>query len=135
MNCAALSIAAAASASVITAVADAIISELLIFVGLRQKGQQSFVGIRAVFEKTREFRADTRMRLGDLASALNDKSLRRVKRCIIGQTRRDFGELDRHDLARIGQIAPCLIKVVTGFRRHRSTPSRRSSCISPVRSR
>ena len=47
----------------------------------------------------------------------------------------DFGKTDVRDLSGVVEIAPRFATIAFGFRSHRSRPSRRSSCISPLRSR
>jgi len=71
----------------------------------------------------------------DFAGALDDEGFGRVKRRIVSRPCRDFRNVNGRDLAGVIQIVARFVEVVFGFRRHRSRPSRRNSCINPVRSR
>jgi len=75
------------------------------------------------------------MRLRNLAGSLKDQRLRGVKRGEVGSPASGFGELDTGDRMRLSEGLSRLVQILCGFWLHKSTPSRRISCISGVRSR
>jgi len=109
--------------------------DFLVFVGLRQEGQQRPFSARRVFQQAREFASHARMGLCDFTRALDDKRFRRMKRGIVRGSGRDLRKWKAGNLSGVAEILTRLVEIIFGFRRHRSRPSRRTSCISPVRSR
>jgi len=74
------------------------------------------------------------MGFGRFSRALEDESLRSVEGRKIGSASGIVAETKTEAGAGISQAAPGFFKVTFDFRRHRSIPSRLSSCMSGVRS-
>jgi hypothetical protein len=75
------------------------------------------------------------VRFGHFGAALEDQSLRSVERRKVGSPTSGFREFETCDRARFSERLSRFVQILRGFRSHRSTPSRRISCISGVRSR
>ena len=74
------------------------------------------------------------MAFGVFARALRYQRLRRVKGRDVGIAAGVLADPSRENSSRAGQALPGLLEMLLRFRRHRSTPSRRISRISEVRS-
>jgi hypothetical protein len=74
------------------------------------------------------------VRLGNLSGSFDDESLRRMKANKTGGASGFVGVVENID-QRARQIIARLVEVLGRLRRYRSTPSRRTSCVSEVRSR
>ncbi len=118
------------------AVADSVVANFLVFVGLPQKFEQLLFNARRVFQQPRKFGADAGMRLCDFAGVFDDEGFGRMKCGIVRRARRDPGKGNGgDDFSGVVEIVARSGEIIFSFRLHRSRPSRRSSCISPVRSR
>ncbi len=117
------------------AVADSVVANFLVFVGLPQKFEQLLFNARRVFQQPRKFGADAGMRLCDFAGVFDDEGFGRMECGIVRRSRCDLRKGNAGDLSGVVQIVVRFVEIIFGFRLHRSRPSRRSSCISPVRSR
>lgn len=114
--------------------ADFVIGEGFEVVGLRQKVRQFAAKARFVPREAGKLRMNAAMRFWHLAAALEDQGLRGVKRRETGSAAGSFGKREPGDRTRFAQRLSGFIQVTRRFRFHNSTPSRRISCISGVRS-
>ncbi len=113
---------------------DRIVCQLLVSIAVRQYPSQPAIVLGAIFDETGEFAVNTPMGLRDLARAADDEGLGSVKRRVIGRSCCRPGEGKSGDHPGFVEISSSPDERGLGFGRHRSTPSRRTSAMKPVRS-
>ena len=114
---------------------DRIVRHRFQVVRIGEKAPQGDVDRGFLTRQQTEPAAHTLMRLWRSAGSLEDERLRRVEAGKIACPPGLVRQRDAQHCLRLRQFLAGLGEMLSGFRRHRSTPSRRISCISGVRSR
>jgi hypothetical protein len=101
---------------------------------LWQETAQLCIEARFVSGQSRKFGVNTFVGLSIFARARGDESLRGMKGRKVGIAASILADTGGQNDPRAGQTLMGLIEMIGSFRRHKSTPSRRISRISDVRS-
>ena len=111
------------------------IGYLLISVAALQHPQQIPIDAGYLSPDAREDCPNAAVCLGNLAGAVDDEGFSGTKRCVVDRASCHPREIVADGSLRVIEFDAGSLEVGLGLGTYRSTPSRRNSCISPVRSR